>query len=112
MGYLSNVHIAIKESDYDKLTKHLCFEEFISNTNCNKIFYDEYIGKIRILIWNDVKWYFTRSDLAALFDIFMNRLRTLDEYEYLRLGQEPDDIEHEMKFHGMIFFELRVHLNI
>lgn len=112
MGYLSNVHIAIKESDYDKLIKHLCFEKFISSPSYNKIFYDEYIGEIRILIWNDVKWYFTRRDSAVLFDIFINRLRTLDEYEYLRLGQESDDIEHEINFRGRIFFELMVHLNV
>ena len=36
----------------------------------------------------------------------MNRLRSLAEYEYLRLGQDVDDIEHEMKFLGRAYFSL------
>ena len=108
MGYLSDVAIAIKESDYNNLAKDLSFKDFIMLPSFNKSIYYEDIGVIRILIWREVKWYSTRIDLNNSLNIFMNKLRTLDEYEFLRLGQDANDIEHETKFRKFIFFSLKI----
>lgn len=69
-----------------------------------RVIYDENGKKICILKWNNVKWYTTRDDVVSIIDVFMNRLRSLAEY--LRLGQDVDDIEHEMKFLGRAYFSL------
>lgn len=105
MAYTSCVNVAIKESDYNKIKSDSFFDELLINVS-KRVIYDENGKKICILKWNNVKWYTTRDDVVSIIDVFMNRLRSLAEYEYLRLGQDVDDIEHEMKFLGRAYFSV------
>lgn len=105
MAYTSCVNVAIKESDYNKIKSDSFFDELLINVS-KRVIYDENGKKICILKWNNVKWYTTRDDVVSIIDVFMNRLRSLAEYEYLRLEQDVDDIEHEMKFLGRAYFSL------
>mgnify|MGYP004675843579 CR=1 FL=1 len=107
MAYTSCVSVAIKESDYNKIKSDGHYDELLLNASLDVV-YDEDDGKICILRWNSVKWYTTRDDIVSVGDIFMHKLRSLGEYEYLRLGQDVDDIEHEMKFFGRAYFSLLI----
>lgn len=97
MGYCSEVSIAIKNSDYQRLRKDLA--KFCAASpddayawpdlldSCEKFAARD--GRI-VLYWDSIKWY---ADYFSGVAFVMDKLRTLDDVDFLRVGEDPDDIE-------------------
>ena len=93
MGYRSDVAIALLKEDYPKFLKmysDLRNNDFIEDFSPDKV---EEIQDTIIIHLNDVKWYdWAYEDVKAV-------MRILHEeefpYEFLRIGEEHDDIDSE-----------------
>lgn len=93
MGYYSEVSIAIKNSDYQRLRKDLA--KFCAASpddayawpdlldSCEKFTARD--GRI-VLYWDSIKWY---ADYFSGVAFVMDKLRTLDDVDFLRVGEDP-----------------------
>lgn len=115
MGYYSTVGISIREKDYQKFQDNLekgidyngepVEQETIKlvqnilktcNTNCKFIPDDDIEEVYRYFGWNCIKWY---ENYFPEVDYIMNFIRSLDfGYNFIRLGEEVDDIQEEMNY--------------
>ena len=112
MGYYSAVGISIKEKDYQKLTKNIekCLDfegdttnqetikdvkrlmaccdanyKFIPDDDTKEVYH--YFG------WDYIKWY---ENHFAEVDYIMDFIHSLEDYNFIRLGEDTDDIHEEI----------------
>ena len=113
MGYYSAVGISIKEKDYQKLQDHLkksvdydgepvkqetirCVKNILKfcDTNYKFIPDDDTEEVYHYLGWDFIKWY---ENIFPEVDYIMDFIRSLDSgYNFIRIGEEVDDIQEEM----------------
>jgi len=94
MGYYSDVRISTNKSGYEKFVE-ACRPEskwlFGPVTNEPEFFDED--GDSVVFGWNSVKWYDWFGDVKSV----MKALHTLGDegysFEYLRVGEDPEDIE-------------------
>lgn len=55
----------------------------------------EYAGKYVVLHWDSIKWYMF-DDMPEV-DFLMDYIKTLQDYSYMRIGEETGDIEEDHK---------------
>lgn len=97
MGYISDVAVVLKKADYENLCK--AYAQFCAASpddayawpdlldSCEKLRARD--GRI-VLYWDSIKWY---ADYFSGVAFVMDKLRTLDDVDFLRVGEDPDDIE-------------------
>lgn len=113
MGYYSAVGISIKEKDYqklqDNLKKGVDYDgepveqetiKFVQNilkscdTNYKFIPDDDTEEIYHYFGWDFIKWY---ENVFPEVDYIMDFIRSLDSgYNFIRIGEEVDDIQEEM----------------
>lgn len=107
MGYYSEVGIAMKKADYEKLKRKIntlpkernslkeAVKHLLTNADCIDPYINlkEYAGKFVAMHWETVKWYMY-DDMPEI-DFLMEYIRTLPDYSYMRIGEETGDIEEE-----------------
>lgn len=103
MSYYSNVMISIRKKDYDRLIKEIKKLDDLSwrEENClietiwksatflypkESEFYDDYA----LLHFKKIKW---DSEEIKGFVFFKNYIFNLDEFQFIRIGKNHDDIE-------------------
>ena len=94
MGYRSEVAITMRKDDYDALMWQA------SDLVKELIKYGEVKdkGNVVILYWDEVKWYEEYDDVAFIMD-FLDNLRENDKpFSFIRLGEDPTDIEERFFF--------------
>lgn len=96
MGYYSDVAIAMRKKDLQqmmdealKLDDAKWTYNFIEEGLLNApIWNDE---EYTLLYWSDIKWYDTKGEVSFIKH-FLNSIHD-DHYDFLRLGEEYDDVE-------------------
>lgn len=115
MGYYSQVAIAMSKDDYNTLVEKVTKLKNENDTKDKKDFYIQSIYDIVtnpdrfrvtqtknytiesktldvvILTFDYIKWYETDNDISYI----MNFVRSLGMYQFIRIGEEYDDIEVE-----------------
>lgn len=127
MGYYSKVGIALPEDKYQEMLKEITnmsikkpgmtledltkaqkdaneIVEMITYADTNKIinkaaYSDDEFHKYHILIWNSVKWY-SDYPVVMFFENFLGRKYIQDNYEYIIIGEEVDDVCIEKHHHN------------
>lgn len=120
MGYRSDVAIAITEEDYSNLVKEITFLvdrnklEDKKDSDIQSAYElitrpDNLIGRVSlnartcekvnmvVLMYNNIKWY---DGIFKDIDYIMDYVRKLDNYHYIRIGEDNNDIEDD--FNGCI----------
>lgn len=94
MGYRSEVVLVVSREGLSKLYQQIpdAMREVsqYADSFCQKD--DAYFLK-----WEYIKWYDSFSEIAALESALVNDLEN-DQYHFLRLGEEDDDVEQHGSF--------------
>ena len=93
----SDVAIAMKQTDYEKLQKAI--EELDEDTKEDVTHFMKGVSlevssenkEYVILKWEWVKWY----DYFPEVEFILNFLEEIEKYDYIRIGEDYDDIECE-----------------
>lgn len=111
MGYYSDVSIAIKKADMECLKSQLAKKAFTPDVPINILNFvlnaikdgqQDNDNNISVLSWYSLKWYKEFPEIQ-----FINKfLNTLDEYEFIRIGEDEEDIEHYGGFEDGNVFEV------
>ena len=99
MGYRSDVSLVLKKHDYDRLVELVCADSTAMRYwNTKEQFEEAFWSDIYVepedyvhLFANDIKWYGDEVDFVMDFIAGV-------EHEYVRVGEEPRDIEEENTF--------------
>lgn len=78
---------SLKEAVKHLLTNADCIDPYIN--------LKEYAGKFVAMHWETVKWYMY-DDMPEV-DFLMDYIKTLQNYSYMRIGEETGDIEEDHK---------------
>lgn len=94
MGYYSDVRISTDKTGYDKFIERCRPEvKYLFGRTTNEPEFVDEDGDSVVFGWNSVKWYDWFGDVKSV----MKALRTLGDegysFEYLRVGEDPEDIE-------------------
>nr|WP_297003784.1 hypothetical protein [uncultured Dialister sp.] len=109
MGYYSEVGIAMKKAGYEELKRkiaalpeeEIALKKYVKNLlSCAKQIdpysdLKEYAGKYVVLHWDSIKWYMF-DDMPEV-DFLIDYIKTLQDYSYMRIGEEAGDIEEDHK---------------
>lgn len=96
MGYYSKVAVALRKADFADLQKS--YDVFCrANAGNPEVTSDLFTDCIKrtasdgrvVLYWSGIKWYDDYPEVK----FFMDFIRDLDHMDFLRCGEEPDDIE-------------------
>lgn len=99
MGYYSEVVLAMPESEWDKLASqdktdsaNSVFVNFdrkiwFEHSGCSEV--DE---KWVLIRWNSIKWYWPGNDSITAIQHYVERCE--GPFEFLRLGEEIEDVEY------------------
>lgn len=112
MGYMSDVGVVIKEHEYKKFVKEKRVTRVMAAITTSKLVIDDDRNYFRILIWKNIKWYDVIGGKYCDITYFMNYLRSNLSYEYIRIGQDANDVEYENNLQGNRFFEFQIRINI
>lgn len=99
MGYRSDVRLVTTEKNWKKLSEHMSEwaighvagaeqEKWVRSCFSPDLF--ERGNGLVYAGWDDIKWY---DSYDPEFKEFMKFLRTLQPFNYLRIGEEEDDID-------------------
>lgn len=101
MSYYSDVGIALRIDDYERLKEAFAeragqddafsFQEVESFAD-DFFDLDDYV----VLVWHSVKWYGEMPERLFIEHF----LKQLDEYQFLRVGEDSKDVEYENKAKG------------
>ena len=100
MGYRSDVALGLRKVDFEEMMKKV---ELIEKQDVKKEVlslieegkknvkqsYDSFV----ILYWESIKWY---ESLYPEIKFIMNFIEDLEEYDYVRIGEDTDDITEEL----------------
>ena len=100
MGYRSDVALGLRKVDFEELMKRV---ELIEKQDVKK----EVIELIKdgkknikqsytdfvVLYWESIKWY---ENMFPEIKFIMNFIEDLEEYDYVRIGEDTDDITEEL----------------
>ena len=94
MGYRSDVYLAVKKEEIEKVDHaHTLIGKLLSEADTidvrdDKVYYE----------FHDVKWYDGYEDISALMDFLAELDEACDDflapYQFVRIGEEYEDIEH------------------
>lgn len=102
MGYYSYVALALLESDYEELRNipdisddviYLLDHADLSQKHAIEYLDDSKTVVFRFLYWDEVKWYGGCPEIAFL----MKFIKSKDIYDYVRIGENDEDIEIDNK---------------
>lgn len=105
MGYRSDVAIAMKKSDYDVMlqrakeleenSEDVCdfIEEGYKQAIPNDKHQPENPDDFVYLFWEWVKWYTRDPEYFPEVTFIDDFLSEIDEYDFVRIGEEEDDTE-------------------
>ena len=97
MGYRSTVALCLTEKGYDSIIEALGYEEEKRQKEVEDLFNtadERYLHtptNHRLFVWKGIKWYEYYSDI----NFVINEIRELDyeDYRFVRIGEDSDDVE-------------------
>lgn len=102
VGYRSNVALALT-SDAAMVLMTLCEHEpelrsLVADAD-EQIGWDQPPGADEVvkLMWQDIKWYSGHHTDINMLEAFMHNTEAIEWY-FLRIGEEPDDVQTEGEF--------------
>lgn len=103
MGYYSQVGLCLKRKDMDELKSRLEklgkdrneYYSFMDYADVDRVFDEGTEDEAVLMVWDSLKWYPSYPEVACVEDFLdeINSRDVDDDFSFVRIGEEVDDIE-------------------